>query len=102
MWVKSAIKTMTEQSAQLDPAEALHRVVSDHSQQIESHGANLQSLLEQQQRASEQIDQMATMLQRVLTPMSSAATRGAAEAMAARPLPQVMSLPLILKNFLAS
>ncbi|KAK5616405.1 hypothetical protein CRENBAI_012211 [Crenichthys baileyi] len=55
---RSAFNTMTEQSGQPDPTEALQRTVSDHSHQIHSHGATIRNLLEQQRQTNQQLKQM--------------------------------------------
>ncbi|MEQ2223670.1 hypothetical protein ILYODFUR_038980, partial [Ilyodon furcidens] len=62
MWVRSALKTMTEHSGQPDPAEVRQRTLTEHSQQIQSHGTTLRTLLDRQQQTNQQLDQMASLL----------------------------------------
>ncbi|MEQ2280340.1 hypothetical protein AMECASPLE_018710 [Ameca splendens] len=89
MWVKSAIRSMTEHSGQLDPAEALQRILAEQSQQIQSHDSTLRTILEQQRQATQQIEQLASLLKHASGLRAAAAVEGAAEPSASQHLPHV-------------
>ncbi|MEQ2228488.1 hypothetical protein ILYODFUR_009427 [Ilyodon furcidens] len=77
MWVKSAVKTMTEHSGQPNSGEELQRTVSEHCHQIHTHGTTLRSLLEQQQESNQQLGQLAAMLQERLGNVTAHPSGGA-------------------------
>ncbi|MEQ2310851.1 hypothetical protein AMECASPLE_013505 [Ameca splendens] len=87
MWVRSALKTMTERSGQPDPTEALQRTLTEHSQQIQSHGTTLRTLLDRQQQTNQQLDQMASVLQHTLSSGTAAPTGATAEPPVSQQLP---------------
>ncbi|MEQ2257546.1 hypothetical protein ILYODFUR_035814 [Ilyodon furcidens] len=78
MWVKSALKTMTEHSGLPDPAEALWRTVSEHDHLIQAHVSTLHSLLDQQRQVSQQLEQMTALMQHSLTVRPATPPGGAA------------------------
>ncbi|MEQ2234323.1 hypothetical protein ILYODFUR_030734 [Ilyodon furcidens] len=87
MWVKSAFKNMTEHSGQPDPTEAPQKTVSDHSQQLHSHGSTLRSILEQQRQSNQQLEQMGALLQHALSIKPAMPAEGTAEPPVSQHLP---------------
>ncbi|MEQ2242730.1 hypothetical protein ILYODFUR_039013 [Ilyodon furcidens] len=53
MWVRSIANKMTEHSGQQDPAKALRRTLSEHSNQIHFHDCSLRSLSEEQRQTNQ-------------------------------------------------
>ncbi|MEQ2293858.1 hypothetical protein AMECASPLE_037747 [Ameca splendens] len=76
MWVRSIPKTMTENSRQPDPAEALRRTLSEHANQIHFHDSSLHSLSGQQHQTNQQLEQITTMLQQTLNSQSTVQVDG--------------------------
>ncbi|MEQ2309509.1 hypothetical protein AMECASPLE_039505 [Ameca splendens] len=66
MWVRAISNIMTEHSRQQDPAEALRRALSEHTNQIQVHDSSLRSLTEQQSLTNQELEHIATMLQQTL------------------------------------
>ncbi|MEQ2293677.1 hypothetical protein AMECASPLE_035994 [Ameca splendens] len=86
MWVKSAVKTMTEHSGQPNPAGTLQRTLAEHSQQIQAHGSTLQTLLDQQRQTNQQLEHLASLCQCACSPESATPVGGAAEHLAPQQL----------------
>ncbi|MEQ2311365.1 hypothetical protein AMECASPLE_019134 [Ameca splendens] len=96
MWVKLAIRNMTEHSGQPNPAEALQRTLAEHSQQIHTHGSTLQTLLDQERQTNQQLEHLASLFQRGCSPESAAPVGGAAEHLA--PQQQLLSGDVTFPN----
>ncbi|MED6245347.1 hypothetical protein ATANTOWER_001957 [Ataeniobius toweri] len=82
MWVKSAIRNMTEHSGQPNPAESLQRTLAEHSQQIQTHGSTLQTFLDQQRQTNQQLEHLPSLFQHACSLESAAPVGGAAERLA--------------------
>ncbi|MEQ2312870.1 hypothetical protein AMECASPLE_035862 [Ameca splendens] len=87
MWVKSAVKIMTEHSGQPNPAETLQRTLAEHSQEIHAHGSTLQTLLDRQWQTNQQLEHLASLFQGACSPKSAAPIGGAAEPLAPQQQP---------------
>ncbi|MEQ2242074.1 hypothetical protein ILYODFUR_032083 [Ilyodon furcidens] len=72
MWVRSAVNIMTERSGQPDPVENLQRTLAEHSQQIRSHESTLREVFDQQRQTSQQVEQLASLLQQACNQTTSA------------------------------
>ncbi|MEQ2294025.1 hypothetical protein AMECASPLE_039599 [Ameca splendens] len=84
MWVKSAVKIMTEHSGQPNPAENLQRTLAEHSQQTQMNSSTLQTLLDRQLQTNQQLEHLTSLFRGAGSSQSAAPIGGAAEPLEAQ------------------